>query len=217
MRHRLVVLSAPSGGGKTTIARALIAARRDCGFSVSATTRPPRAGEKDGAAYYFVSREEFARRQRAGDFLESAEYAGEWYGTLQSEVERVLAAGRHVVLDIEIEGARQVRRAYPPPASVSVFILPPSARVLIDRLRFRKSDSEQALGRRLRRAVEELKEAPHYDYVVVNDDLDAAVAEVSGIIDAAGKQARRFDNLQETLDALARGLAREAERLMREA
>ena len=118
MTPRVVVLAAPSGGGKTTIANELRRRRPDIfGYSVSATTRKPRAGEQDGAAYHFLTREEFRRRVQAGDFLEWAEYAGELYGTLRAEVERVLASGRHVVLDIEVQGAQQVRRAYPRPAS----------------------------------------------------------------------------------------------------
>jgi len=123
----VVILSAPSGGGKTTIAQRLLRERpADLGYSVSATTRPPRPGEQDGQAYHFLSRAEFERRRAAGEFLECAEYAGHLYGTLRSEVERVLNSGRHVVMDIEIEGARQVRAAYPWPRSISVFILPPS-------------------------------------------------------------------------------------------
>lgn len=191
MKPLVVVLSAPSGAGKTTIAQGLLARRKDVGYSVSATTRRPRAGERDGAAYHFVSWDEFARQRERGEFLEAAQYAGEWYGTLKGEVERVLASGRHVVLDIEIEGARQVRRAYPPPASVSVFILPPSAAVLIERLRRRKSETAPALAQRLERAVVELGEASQYDYIVVNDDLATAVAAVSAIIDGRSPPPQR--------------------------
>src|SRR5207247_772618 len=123
---RVVVLSAPSGGGKTTIAKALLARRPDIGYSVSATTRPPRPGEQNGVAYHFLSRDEFARRRDAGEFVEWAEYAGEWYGTLQSEVDRVLRSGRHVLLDIDVQGAAHVQQRYPPPQSIGIFILPPS-------------------------------------------------------------------------------------------
>ena len=210
MKPLLVVLSAPSGGGKTTIAQALLRMRRDVGYSVSATTRKPRADEKNGDAYHFLSREQFARRRARGDFLESAEYAGEWYGTLKSEVERVRAAGRHVVLDIEVEGARQVRRAYPPPASVSIFILPPSVPVLLARLEVRKSESKGAIKRRLQRAVEELREAPAYDYVIVNADLNAAVRRVSRILDGDAGFPRRPTDFERRLETLARDLARAA-------
>ncbi len=175
----VVVLAAPSGSGKTTIARALIArwpARY--GFSVSATTRAPRPGERDGDAYFFLSHEEFRRRQAAGDFLEWAEYAGELYGTLTAEVERVLGGGRHVLLDIEVQGARQVRRRYPPPASRAVFILPPSGAELLRRLEGRRTETAAARVRRLETAIGELEQAREFDHVVVNDDLEAAVAAV---------------------------------------
>jgi guanylate kinase len=211
----VVVLSAPSGGGKTTIARALVEQRRDVGYSVSATTRKPRPGERDGAAYHFLSRAEFERRVRAGELLEWAEYAGELYGTLKTEVERELAAGRHVVLDVEVEGARQVRRAYPPPRSVSVFILPPSVAVLLERLKGRKTETGAAMARRLERAVDELHEAPTYDYVVVNDDLDRVVADVGRIIDGAAPRSDRREALEGTLTTLAQSLAREAAGLRR--
>src|SRR2546430_3905602 len=132
---RVVVLAAPSGGGKTTIARELLQRRPDTfGYSVSATTRKPRPGERDGEAYHFLTRAEFQRRVEAREFLEWAEYAGELYGTLKSEVERVLASRRHVVLDIEVKGARQVQAGYQSPASGSTFIIPPSAGHLTQRL-----------------------------------------------------------------------------------
>src|SRR6185503_10850259 len=128
----------------------------------------------DGRDYFFLSKEEFRRRQAAGDFLESAEYAGEWYGTLKAEVDRVLAAGRHVLLDIEVQGARQVRQRYPAPASRAVFILPPSGAELRRRLKGRRTESPQEMTKRLATAIRELQQADAFDHVVVNDDLDAA-------------------------------------------
>ena len=181
----VVVLAAPSGGGKTTIARALVARWPErYGFSVSATTRAPRPGERDGEAYFFLSREEFLRRRDAGDFLEWAEYAGELYGTLKREVDRVLQAGRHVLLDIEVQGARQVRQRYPPPASVAVLILPPSAAELVRRLRERRTESAAEMAKRLETAIWELRQAEAFDHVVVNEDLDATVAAVDRIVAA---------------------------------
>jgi len=179
---RVVVLSSPSGGGKTTIAQQLITTwPGEFGYSVSATTRAPRAGEVEGQAYHFLSRAEFDARVARGDFLEWAEYAGERYGTLKAEVDRVLAAGRHVVLDIEIQGARSIRRAYPHPASVAIFILPPSAAALVSRLTFRRTDRIGKIRERLEIARGEVLESKDYDYVVVNDQLDLAVRAVAGI------------------------------------
>jgi guanylate kinase len=180
---RLVVLAAPSGAGKTTIARALVARRRDVGFSVSATTRSPRAGEQEGADYYFLSPAEFDRRIAAGAFLEWAEYAGQRYGTLRAEVDRIRRGGRNVLLDIEVQGAAQVRERYPPPESLAIFLLPPSGRELVNRLRGRGTEAHVALWRRLEQANQELQRVPAFDHVVVNDDLDAAVDEVSAAID----------------------------------
>ena len=188
---RVVVLAAPSGGGKTTIARELLHRRPDTfGYSVSATTRKPRPGEREGEAYHFLTRAEFQRRVEAREFLEWAEYAGELYGTLKSEVERVLASRRHVVLDIEVKGARQVRAVYPRPASVSIFIIPPSADALIERLRKRRTESHRELRERLaiavrevRAAEEDVKSAIVFDHIVVNDDLDVAVKGVIGIVE----------------------------------
>jgi guanylate kinase len=215
---RVVVLSAPSGGGKTTIAQALLARRPDIGYSVSATTRPPRVGEKDGQAYHFLTREEFERRRAAGEFLESAVYAGELYGTLRSEVENVLRSGRHVLMDIEVNGAIQVRRVYPPPQSIGVFILPPSADVLVARLRERKSESPRALQERLRQAVVEVQRAmgevagvPTYDHWLVNDVVETAVAEVSRIVDEDGRRKRGVDQVR--IGAIIRGLTEELDRI----
>jgi len=198
----LLVISAPSGGGKTTITQALLAARDDLGFSVSATTRPPRTGEQDGVNYLFMDRAEFDRRVAAGEFLEWAEYGGHRYGTLQSEVDRVLAEGRHVVLDIEVQGARQVRERCQ--NVVSVFILPPSAKALADRLGGRNTEQRPVVAQRLRAAVGELPEALGYDYVVVNADKTQAVAEVAAILDAEAHRPHRQAELETELQSLIR-------------
>ena len=218
MTPRVVILSSPSGGGKTTIAQALLARRPDIGYSVSATTRPPRAGEKDGRAYHFLTREQFERRRAAGEFLEWAVYAGELYGTLRSEVESVLRSGRHVLMDIEVNGTIQVRRVYPPPQSIAVFILPPSADVLVKRLRERKSESPRALQERLRQAVVEVQRAmgevagvPTYDHWIINDVVETAVAEVSRIVDEDGRRKRGVDQLR--IGAIIRGLTEEVDRI----
>ncbi|HEY6210000.1 MAG TPA: guanylate kinase [Gemmatimonadales bacterium] len=218
MTPRVVILSSPSGGGKTTIAQALLARRPDIGYSVSATTRPPRAGENDGRAYHFLTREQFERRRAAGEFLEWAAYAGELYGTLRSEVERVLGSGRHVLMDIEVNGTIQVRRAYPPPQSIAVFILPPSADVLVRRLRERKSESPRALEERLRQAVVEVQQAmsevagvPTYDHWIVNDVVEAAVAEVARIVDENGQRKHGVDQVR--IGAIIRGLTAEVDRI----
>jgi guanylate kinase len=209
----LLVLSAPSGGGKTTIAKALLAAREDLGYSVSATTRAPRPGERDGTDYHFLSRAEFDRRLAAGEFLEWAEYGGQRYGTLAAEVDGVLASGRHVVLDIEVQGARAIRERCQ--NVVSVFIIPPSAQALTDRLGGRNTERPNDLVGRLRRAVEELDDAGQYDYVVVNTDRTQAVAEVAAIIDAESRRPGRLPELPEALRDLARQIAAQADLLER--
>jgi guanylate kinase len=181
----LLILSAPTGAGKTTIARALAGARPDSvAFSVSATTRPPREGERDGQDYHFLPRAEFERRRAAGEFLESAEYSGNLYGTLAAEVDRILASGRHVLLDIEVDGARQILAQRQD--VISVFILPPSAEVLLGRIKGRERTPPPDLRRRLERAVYELESARDYDYIVVNDDREQTITAVAGIIDAEG-------------------------------
>lgn len=213
MTPLVVVLSGPSGAGKTSIAERLVSRRRDVGFSVSATTRRARRGEREGRAYRFVTHKEFAALRSRGEFLECAQYAGEWYGTLKAEVQRVHGLGRHVLLDIEIEGARQVRQTFPPPASVSIFVLPPSPEALVRRLRRRKSESVPSLAQRLRRAVDELREAPAFDYVVVNDRLASTIAEVSKILDTENLRTPRRADLSQRIERIAEYVRRESEQL----
>ena len=175
-----VILSAPSGGGKTTIALMLLSRRPDLGYSVSCTTRAPRTGEAPGRDYYFMSRAEFIAKREQGAFAESAEVHGNLYGTLRAEVERVIASGRHVVMDIDVQGAVQFIRAFP--VSVTIFILPPSAEVLLERLRGRNTESPAQLAARLQSALQELQQVDEYEYVVINDDLDRAVASVESVV-----------------------------------
>lgn len=205
MKPFILVLSSPSGGGKTTIARALLTARENLGFSISATTRAPRSGEKDGVDYHFLTVDEFVERRERGEFLEWAEYSGNLYGTLEAEVERVLGEGRHVVLDIEIEGAKQVREHRSDVASI--FVLPPSADVLVKRLVGREQDGADTRVRaRLERAMEEVREASEYDYVVVNDDRTQAVSEVAAIIDSESRRPSRVLDLDKQLADLQNGI-----------
>ena len=205
MKPFILVLSSPSGGGKTTIARALLTARENLGFSISATTRAPRSGEKDGVDYHFLTVDEFVERRERGEFLEWAEYSGNLYGTLEAEVERVLGEGRHVVLDIEIEGAKQVREHRSDIASI--FVLPPSADVLVKRLVGRdQGGADTGVRARIERAMEEVREASEYDYVVVNDDRTQAVSEVAAIIDSESRRPSRVLDLDKQLADLQNGI-----------
>jgi guanylate kinase len=190
-----VILSSPSGGGKTTIARALLTRRRDVGYSVSCTTREPRKGEVDGVDYFFLTGDEFELAAKRGDFAEWAEVHGQRYGTLKREVERVLSSGKHVIMDIDVQGARQLADAFP--ASVLIFLVPPSAEILVERLRGRRSEGPEGLVRRLKTAVEELKAVSMYHYMVTNDRLDVAIARVSSIIDAEAARSERRREAQE--------------------
>jgi guanylate kinase len=209
----LLVLSAPSGGGKTTIARKLLESRNDLGYSVSATTRAIRPGEQEGVDYHFLSRAEFERRRKTGEFVESATYGGELYGTLKSEIDRVFSQGRHAVLDIEIEGARQIRKSFP--ESIHLFVLPPSADELVKRLAGRKTEEESRLRKRISRAAEELSAVAEYDYAIVNDDLNAAVREVVAILDGRGERwrVRKQEDLPAFVERLRHGVLEEAEKI----
>ena len=184
----MLVLSSPSGGGKTTIAKRLLELRKDLGYSVSATTRPVRNGEKDGVDYHFISRSDFERRLGQHEYLEWAEYGAQLYGTLKREIDRIFASGRHAVLDIDIEGARQIRRNFS--NSLQVFVLPPSAEVLVERLTRRNTENPELLRKRLTRASDELAAAAEYDYAVVNQDLDTAVGQIAAILDGKADDCR---------------------------
>ncbi len=207
----LLVLSSPSGGGKTTIAKSLLQARDDLGYSVSATTRPARNGERDGVDYHFLTREAFLRRVEAGEFLEWATYGGNLYGTLRQEIERIFDRGRTAVLDVEIEGARQLRANFP--NSLHLFVLPPSAEVLVSRLTGRNSESSAVLRERITRAADELAAVAEYDYAILNEDLVLAVAQVAAILDAEARRVSRQEGLTPFIDRLRRDVLAQAARI----
>ena len=204
-----IILSSPSGAGKTTIAKALLGKRPEVGYSISCTTRAPRPGEVEGKDYYFLSRAEFVRRMEQGAFAESAEVHGNLYGTLKAEIERILGSGRHVMMDIDVQGAALLRRAFP--SVVTIFILPPSGEVMLGRLRDRKTESKEAIVRRLESALQELQAVELYEYVVVNDVLEESVRRVSAIIDAEMVSRERVAGLREQVATLIKRLEDEIE------
>ena len=199
MRHdagKLIVVSGPSGAGKSTVIRKMMAGRDDIRFSVSATTRAPREGEIDGKDYFFLDKSRFEEMIRENEFLEHAQYVGNYYGTPAAPVLENLRQGINVILDIEVQGASNVRKAMP--AAVTVFLAPPSFAALEERLRGRGLDSEEKIRQRLARAREEYQEIPKYDYIVINDDVDEAAQELSAILLASQcRTADRLARLQE--------------------
>jgi len=182
-RASILIISAPSGSGKSTLVRRLIASFPDLAFSISHTTRPRRAGEKEGRDYFFVTRKRFEKMLAAGDFIEWAEVFGQLYGTSKGQIDRALAAGRDILLDIDVQGHQQVRKRLP--EAVSVFVLPPSLGELKRRLTNRHLDSPQVIERRLAAARQEITHWPEYDYLVVNDRLSLATQALRTIVRAA--------------------------------
>jgi len=180
----LIVISGASGVGKSTVISQVLKRRENIYFSVSWTTRPPRAGEVDGVSYHFTDREGFEERIQKGDFLEYAEYVGNYYGTSRSLVADHLNQGQDVLLDIEVQGAAQVKRNCP--EAILVFVLPPSFEALEKRLRARGTDDESKILGRLQRAKEEAREISGYDYIIVNDQVETAADELLAILTAEG-------------------------------
>ncbi len=179
----IIIVSAPSGSGKTTLVKRLLASDRKLQFSVSHTTREPRPGEKNGREYFFVGPARFRRMISGGEFVEWANVFGHCYGTSWKQLRRAQAAGRDVLLDIDVQGHRQVRRRLP--GAVSIFILPPSYQELARRLRHRRSDAPEVIERRLGIARQEMRHWKEYDYLVVNDQLSQAVRSLRAIVLAA--------------------------------
>jgi len=181
-RRFVVVISGPSGAGKSSFVKELLSRHSlDLVYSVSATTRTRRAHEVEGKDYFYLSREEFRRRVEENEFIEWAEVHGEWYGTLRSQTELALRSGKNVLLDIDVQGGRSVRRIYPD--GVFIFVLPPSLADLEDRLRARGTDSEDRILLRLENAQREIELAKEYDYAIINDDLAKATRQVAAIIE----------------------------------
>ena len=195
----LLMISAPSGGGKGTILKELFAQEENLRLSVSATTRQPRPGEENGKQYFFLSREEFETKIQTGQMLEYAEYVGNYYGTPREPVERWMDQGRDVVLEIEVKGGAQVKKLMP--ECVSIFILPPSMQVLEKRLRGRGTEEEATIQQRLAKAREEIPHAKEYDYVVFNDRLEDAVSDLRAIIHGEKlKFSRNTDSIERVLE-----------------
>jgi guanylate kinase len=203
MSGNLFIVSAPSGAGKTSLVKALLAITPDIDLSISYTTRSPRPGEIDGKDYHFVSRDRFLEMSQRGDFLESAEIYGNLYGTSQSWIQSETAKGRDVLLEIDWQGAAQVRRIFP--RCIGIFILPPSLQILEDRLRSRGKDSDEVIVRRLQAARDEITHVAEFDYVIINDRLDDAVQQLRAVVvSAAVRRERQLARHQGLIDQLLR-------------
>ncbi len=186
----VVVLSGPSGAGKTTLRTLLMQRRPELLYSVSATTRARRDGEADGHDYWYLSRETFAEWRRDGKFVESAEVHGNWYGTPRQPIDDAVARGQIMLLDVDVQGGESMRATYPD--GVSIFVLPPSLEILESRLRGRQTDADEVVRGRLSRAIAEIEQAKHYTYVVINDDVEDALATIGAILDAERHKVRRL-------------------------
>ncbi len=195
-----IVLSAPSGAGKTTIARALVERNEDVVFSVSATTRPARDHEVDCVDYHFLSEQDFQAMIEADEFVEWAEVHGHLYGTSRKAVEKALEDGLFLILDVDVQGAMEMRQHVPD--AVLVFVLPPGADALVERLRDRGTEGEDTLARRIENARGELEQASKFDYVVVNENLEQAINEVWSIVIAEGRRTARAIDLSDRIRQL---------------
>lgn len=193
-RGILLVLSSPSGAGKTSIARALLEREPDLQFSVSVTTRKPRAGEVDGHHYHFIDIDRFNRMVKEGALLEYAGVFGNYYGTPRRPIDEALAAGRDVILDLDWQGTQQLRQAMRDDV-VSVFILPPDHETLEKRLKSRAQDSDEIVQSRMKKSAEETSHWPEYDYVIINDDLEASIALAKSILAAERAKRERLTGL----------------------
>ncbi len=202
-RGNIYVVTAPSGAGKTTLVRALLAADSRIQLSVSFTTRAPRTGEVNGKDYNFVSRETFEQMIAAATLLEHAEVFGNYYGTSQEWIESMLAQGQDILLEIDWQGAQQVRRLLP--QAIGVFILPPSLAVLEERLRGRGKDSEEVILRRLAAAKEEISHVDEFDYVVINDRFEDALQDILAIVRAERLKLGRQSDLHQAMIAAMKG------------
>jgi guanylate kinase len=185
------IVSAPSGSGKSTLVEKLMQCVSNVRFSVSYTTRPPRGTEQNGRDYFFIPRDEFERRVAHGEFLEWAEVFGNYYGTHRSELDRASNEGVDLVLDIDVQGARQLKEKIP--AAVTIFILAPSRQVLEQRLRTRSQDAEAVIERRLSEAAEEIRNYSQYDYVLVNREVEASVDNLVSIVKAVRSRRERME------------------------
>ena len=187
-RGKLYVISAPSGAGKTSLVKALLQRNPKLRYSISYTTRKQRSTEQDGRDYFFVTRERFEQLIAAGDFLEHAQVFDNFYGTSQRQVQSLLDAGDHVLLEIDWQGAQQIRARMP--QQISIFVLPPSRSELERRLRGRGTDSEQVIARRLRDSLGDMSHWNEFEYVIVNDEFERAVSDLQAIVDGSGEQLR---------------------------
>lgn len=179
---KLLIFTAPSGAGKTTITRHLLKKFDFLAFSVSATTRAPRPYEKDGIHYYFLSPKDFKKKIKKKAFVEWEEvYENQFYGTLKTEVERLWEAGKHILFDIDVQGAKRIKKVYKDQA-LAIFVQPPSKEVLIERLKNRKTEDEKSLKKRIKKATKELKYANKFDEILVNDVLDVALKEAEELV-----------------------------------